>query len=229
MFEAEFDRFADEYRKQHAHSIRFSGENPEFFAAYKVAIVSEEAPASGDDHRILDFGGGIGNSLGHFRQYYPDSEIVVADPSSRSLDIARGRFPAERNFCHLTGDELPFEDETFHIAFAACVFHHIPAASHLKFLSELRRVLRPGGSLFVFEHNPYNPLTRKAVNDCEFDAGVTLITAREMRSRLRSAGFDDLKVRYRIFFPGFLRNLRPIEPWMGRVPLGGQFYAHARV
>ena len=34
--EAEFDKFADEYRAIHAHNIRLSGEAPEFFAEYKV-------------------------------------------------------------------------------------------------------------------------------------------------------------------------------------------------
>ena len=40
--------------------------------------------------------------------------------------------------------------------------------------SELRRVVRPGGIVALFEHNPLNPLTRVAVSRCEFDEGVTL-------------------------------------------------------
>jgi ubiquinone/menaquinone biosynthesis C-methylase UbiE len=229
MPEAEFDKFAEDYAIQHAQSIKFSGEDPAFFSAYKVKVVHEEAPASGREHRILDFGGGIGNSIAHFRRYFPDSKIDLADPSSKSLEIAMGRFPGECNFCQLFGNGLPYQDATFDIAFAACVFHHIPATLHLELLSELRRVLRPGGSLFVFEHNPYNPLTRKAVNDCVFDADAVLLSARQMRSSLSRAGFRTARTRYRIFFPRPLRSLRPLEPWLARIPLGGQYYAHARV
>ena len=40
MDDAEFDRFADDYRSLHAANIRASGETPEFFAEYKVRDVA---------------------------------------------------------------------------------------------------------------------------------------------------------------------------------------------
>ena len=50
-------------------------------------------------------------------------------------------------------------------------------------------MLKPGGMLFVFEHNPLNPLTRHAVNTCVFDENAHLILARTMNNRVRKAGF----------------------------------------
>ena len=33
---AEFDKFADEYHNLHQENIRITGENPEYFAEYKI-------------------------------------------------------------------------------------------------------------------------------------------------------------------------------------------------
>ncbi len=228
MHEPQFDGYAADYEKLHARSIRFSGDTTDFFAAYKVEIVAAEVPEPAGGCRILDFGGGTGNALGHFRRLFPVSRILLADPSARSLEAARARHPGTAEFIHLTGDDVPPGAASCDIVFVACVFHHVPAARHVSILRELRRVLRPGGSLFIFEHNPLNPLTCKAVRDCPFDADAELIRGRDMCARLHDAGFASARPRYRIFFPHLLRPLRPLEPHLAWLPLGGQYYVHAR-
>jgi hypothetical protein len=82
--------------------------------------------------------------------------------------------------------------------------------------------------LFVFEHNPLNPLTRHAVNTCPFDENAHLIRAPVMRRRALDAGFDRAEVKYRIFFPHALRGLRPLESKLTWLPLGAQYYVLAR-
>jgi SAM-dependent methyltransferase len=228
MDEAEFDRFADEYHSLHAASIWVSGETPEFFARYKVDEVAGALRRRGvRPGRILDFGGGVGNSLGFMRAAFPDSEIVLLDPSSKSLDVARRRHPGLAEFQHFDGRTIPYPGGWFDLVFAACVFHHIPADLHVPLLAEIGRVLAPDGSLFVFEHNPLNPLTLQAVRDCVFDDNAVLIGARTMRRRLAAAGLRRHSIAYRVFFPHWLRGFRGAERFLGRVPLGGQYFAHA--
>ena len=65
----------------------------------------------------------------------------------------------------------------FDIIFVANVFHHIPADLHLTTLKYLRSSLSPDGYLYVFEHNPKNPLTRKVFETCEFDVGCRMINS----------------------------------------------------
>jgi SAM-dependent methyltransferase len=228
MHEPQFDGYAASYEQHHARSIRFSGETTDYFAAYKVEIVAAEVPEPAGGCRILDFGGGTGNAIGHFRRHFPASRIMLADPSAKSLEAARARHPGVAELIHLTREELPLGTASCDVVFAACVFHHVPAARHVSILRELRRVLRPGGSLFIFEHNPLNPLTRKAVRDCPFDADAVLIHGREMCARLDFAGFPSARPRYRVFFPHMLRRLRRFEPRLAWLPLGGQYYIHAR-
>ncbi|MER9236583.1 methyltransferase domain-containing protein [Mesorhizobium sp. M0622] len=228
MLQAEFDQFAREYHEQHAASIRLSGETPDFFARYKIDDVATVLSRSGaKPRRILDFGAGVGNSLGPMRAAFPDSEIVLLDPSQGSLDIAARRFPDQAEFRHFDGETIPYENGSFDVAFAACVFHHIPENLHVSLLKEIERVLANGGRFFLFEHNPWNPLTRHAVRNCAFDENAVLIDATQMRKRIAAAGFSGLDIVYRIFFPRLLARLRPLERFLTSLPLGAQYFVHA--
>jgi ubiquinone/menaquinone biosynthesis C-methylase UbiE len=199
MEEREFDKFADEYHSVHARNIRYSGESPKFFAEYKIKdlaqVIGHELPLN-----ILDFGGGIGTSVPYFRKYFPTSPLTCLDVSHKSLRLAEESFPDMADFVHFDGMTIPFEDNSFDIVFAACVFHHIDHAAHVGLLYEIKRVLKQSGIVFIFEHNPLNPLTVYAVNTCEFDENAHLILGRQMQRRLRRAGFGNIDICYRIFF-----------------------------
>lgn len=224
MQEHEFDKFAEEYRLLHAVNIGFSGESPEYFAEYKVGDLSRALVArGGHPRRILDFGAGIGASVPYFRRYLPEASLTCLDVSEKCLAIGRSRFADAAEFRAFDGRTIPFEAETFDAAFAACVFHHIDAQEHAGLLSELRRVLRRDGTLFIFEHNPLNPLTRHAVNTCPFDENADLLPAATMVERIRAAGFSRLERRFRVFFPRPLQALRPLERFLAWCPLGAQY------
>jgi SAM-dependent methyltransferase len=229
MDEVEFDKFADEYRAMHAANIRLSGEDPEYFAEYKVIDIAAELGRENIvARRALDFGAGVGYSVPFFARHFPATRVTCLDVSRKSLDVGAARLGDAAEFTHFDGRTIPFPDGTFDVALASCVFHHIPHDEHVALLAEIRRVLNPGGRLFVFEHNPLNPLTRYAVNTCEFDEHAKLVLAPTMRRRARDAGFVAADVRYRIFFPHLLRRLRPLEARLTWLPLGAQYYVAAR-
>src|SRR5260370_24930223 len=178
MQQREFDKFADEYRSLHAASVRISGELPEYFAEYKVLDASRALGVRGTHARsVLDFGAGAGASVPYFRHYLPDASLTCLDVSEKCLDIARSRFPGQAEFRQFDGTTIPFGRGTFDVVFAACVFHHVEACEQVPLLNELRRVLRPEGTLIVFEHNPLNPLTVHAVNTCPLDENAILLPA----------------------------------------------------
>jgi len=57
--EPQFDRYARSYRDLHKDSIRASGEEPDYFAAYKIAYLADElrkGPGPVEPQDILDFG-----------------------------------------------------------------------------------------------------------------------------------------------------------------------------
>ena len=225
MDQAEFDKFATEYCELHAANIRLSGEQPEYFAEYKVADVARYlSQRAVQPRQILDFGAGIGGSVPHFRKHLPGAALTCLDVSRTSLELGQRRFPGEATFRDFDGTTIPFTDGTFDAAFAACVFHHISADEHVLLLNELRRILRTGGYFFLFEHNPLNPLTVHAVNTCPFDENAVLIRHSELWRRLRRAGFRNIECRVRIFLPRALRALRPLEDYLAWCPLGAQYF-----
>lgn len=229
MKEAEFDRFADEYYSNLRDVIALSGEAPEYFAAYKVRDVARIATGKGlVPERILDFGSGIGSSIPHFREQFPKAGLVCADVSGKSLEIAKARFPGDETYTKIDGDVLRLEDCSVDISFSACVFHHIPPDEHLHWLRDIFRVVRPGGMLFIFEHNPFNPLTVRVVRTCTYDENAILIRASRMKSLLRQAGWKSVAARYRVFFPGPLAIFQPLERLLGTVALGAQYFVCGR-
>ena len=229
MDEFEFDQFADEYYEQHKANIAITGEAPEFFAEYKVAELRKLAISRGlTGKRIFDFGSGIGNSIPHFRRHFPDANLTCADVSSRSLDLSRTRYPGDEHYLQIIGYTIPAESNLYDLTFSVCVFHHIPHEEHVAWLRELHRITRPGGVIVVFEHNPLNPLTVRAVNTCPFDVNAKLIQAPALVRRLKNAGWDERRVRYHIFFPRQLAKLRPVEQHLTWLPLGAQYSASAQ-
>jgi ubiquinone/menaquinone biosynthesis C-methylase UbiE len=225
MVQEEFDKFADEYRNHHAKNIRMSGENPEYFAEYKIQDLKRFMPEKGNNPiKILDFGCGTGNSTPWLKYYFPKASVVGLDVSKNSLEIAESRFKDMAAFMAFDGSTIPFKLNHFDAAIAACVFHHISPERHMRMLSEIHRILNFNGRIMIHEHNPLNPLTRHAVNNCPFDENAILIRSRTLQKLLIDAGFQDVKREYRIFFPRFLRSLRPTERHLRNIPFGAQYF-----
>jgi ubiquinone/menaquinone biosynthesis C-methylase UbiE len=228
MDEKEFDRFADEYVNLHKQNIKISGESPEFFAEYKIQDVLALAQSQGfSPQRIMDFGSGIGTSVPYFKRLFPDASLFCLDVSEKSLAVGRSRFNDAATFHAFDGKAIPFEDNSFDLIFAACVFHHIPAGEHLSLLKEWHRLLKPNGIAVIFEHNPLNPLTVHAVNTCPFDENAVLLKGDEVKNYFSTLGFSEVGLCYRLFFPGFLAKLRPLEKYLKKCPLGAQYFVHA--
>jgi ubiquinone/menaquinone biosynthesis C-methylase UbiE len=229
--EAEFDAYAEQYDRLLNDSIRLSGESGEYFTEYKIRDLARLWQSLGRGHeipQILDFGAGVGASIPSLQRHFPGATLTCADVSPRSLQLAERRFGSAAAFVVCSGSTLPFPDDTFDLAFAACVFHHIPPESQAGVLRELHRVLRPGGALLLYEHNAWNPVVIRVVNACPFDERAILIPAPTLRQRLQAAGFANVVATHRVFFPRPLRWLRWLEDWLGWLPLGAQYHVVGR-
>ena len=227
---AEFDKFAEEYLATHRTNLAVTGESPDYFARYKIVEVARRLRALGlSPRRVLDFGCGIGNSAPHLREAFPQAQITGVDVSEKSLAVARARFPDAAEFvAYDPEDAPPAAQGGYDLIFSACVFHHIEPAEHVTIFRRLRERLAPGGVMAIFEHNPVNPVSRYIVATCPFDENAVLIPAGELARRQREAGFGRVSVTYTGFFPGSLKALRGLEPLMGAVPIGAQYYTLAR-
>lgn len=226
---AEFDAFEDTYVEDLDRAVSFGGKPGEFYTRRKAdLLITLAARQLGDPGRLdlLDVGCGIGQT-DRFLSGRTGS-LTGTDVSPGSLDRARELNPGVRYVISGEDEPLPFADATFDLSFAICVMHHVPSGEWASFAEEMRRVTRPGGIVAIFEHNPWNPGTRKVLRDCVFDEDVTPIRERRMRSILRGAGLEPAESRQIIFLPTSAAWWLRVEDLLRRVPLGAQYYVAAR-
>jgi SAM-dependent methyltransferase len=211
---AKFDAYASEYERLHAESVAVTGEETDYFAQYKVDCLVRKGVAL--DAEILDFGCGIGNVTTKLAERF--SRVQGYEPSALSALKAQSRAPTAT----IHDDLSRVPDAHFSTAVLSCVLHHVPPLERARLLEGLMQKLAPGGRLFVFEHNPLNPLTRRAVAQCAFDDDAILLWPWEARKLLRSAGFERVALDYIVFFPKFLGFLRGLEPKLAWLAAGAQ-------
>src|SRR5215469_15136371 len=105
-------------------------------------------------HRVLDIGCGTGTFAVAIKRCLPALEVVGLDPDPKAL--ARSRRKADRAGVSIRFDPgfanaLPYSDASFDRVFSSLMFHHLPHDAKLATLCEVRRVLKPGGSLHLLD------------------------------------------------------------------------------
>jgi ubiquinone/menaquinone biosynthesis C-methylase UbiE len=121
----------------------------EAFQALRDAVCERAAPRSSDV--VVDLGAGTGLLT---LALAPDVEQVTAlDISGRMLDRLAARAAAERicNVCLVEGDlrSLPLEDESATLVVSNYAFHHLDDCAKELALTEVRRILVPGGRVVI--------------------------------------------------------------------------------
>ncbi len=101
--------------------------------------------------QVVEIGFGSGLNVG----FYPDAvtRAAAVEPSDLAWKLAaqrvhEARIPVER--AGLDGQSLPFDDDSFDAGLSTWTMCTIPDLDAA--LRELRRVLRPGGTLHFLEH-----------------------------------------------------------------------------
>jgi ubiquinone/menaquinone biosynthesis C-methylase UbiE len=98
--------------------------------------------------RVLELGAGTGLNF----VFYPENTMGVAtEPSSGMLRVAREKQrPASVRLIQSCAERLPFKSNSFDAAFATLVFCSLRSPAEA--FAELRRVVKPGGSVILLEH-----------------------------------------------------------------------------
>jgi len=136
---------------------------------------------------ILDIGCGTGRFAAPLAAHFSAS-VVGVDPSSKMLAQAR-RDPSV-HFVQGQGEHLPLRDRAVDLVFTSMAYHHFTQPGAVA--TECRRVLQPGGSVFVrtgvrerMASYPYAPFFPEAVPVGE----RRLPSASEICGVFASAGF----------------------------------------
>lgn len=223
----EFDQYAAEYDAALARGLSLSGEDKSYFAEGRIVWLAgllkqfDERP-----QHCLDFGCGIGSAAPFLFSLLDAEQVTGVDVSPTSLALARRIIASDRaRFLQLDAYQ-PCEE--IDLAFCNGVFHHIPGPERKPAVAYVHRALRPGGLFALWENNPWNPGTRLVMSRIPFDRDAVTVSAPQARRLLVTAGFEILRTDFLFIFPKMLKQLRFIEPWVTRLPLGGQYQVLCR-
>ena len=151
----------------------------------------EAAGASGSDP-VLEIGCGSGNYIAAV-QSATGCRCFGVDPSARMLHAARGQNP-EVSFQVGRGEQLPFADSAFGLAFSVDVIHHV--AARADFYAEAWRVLRAGGTVGTVTES--EDMIRQRLHSHYFPDTIAIELRRypsiaELTALMRQAGFGDVR------------------------------------
>ena len=141
-----------------------------------------ERVCAGLSGQVVEVGFGSGLNVPH----YPTSieRVAAVEPSDSwwlaAKRVAASPVPVDRS--GLDGQMLPFDDQTFDAALSTWTLCSIP--DPVSALRELRRVLKPGGTLHFLEHglapdekvqrwqHRLDPLQRRFAGGCTFSQPI---------------------------------------------------------
>ncbi|PWU01207.1 MAG: hypothetical protein C5B52_07670 [Bacteroidetes bacterium] len=223
----DFNQFAGNYRELHTENIKITGADSLYFAEHKVKEL--ERLESNSRLKFLDIGCGDGAVELFVSRYFSQWSSAGIDISDKSIHEARSKSISNSEFLVFDGEKIPFPDSSFDITFFASVLHHVPEEIHDLIILEAMRVLKPGGRIYIFEHNPANPFTRHIVKTCVFDKNVKLLWPGYTRKLLKKAGFKSITSKFILFFPRWkvFSGIQFLEKGLAWLPVGGQYFFRA--
>ncbi|MCB0324414.1 MAG: class I SAM-dependent methyltransferase [Bdellovibrionales bacterium] len=118
-----------------------------------LGVLSEQTVPLCAGERILDFGCSSGRMIRWLYPFADSCEIWGVDVNANNLMWCRNHLSPPFKFsCSTRLPHLPFEDRHFNFIYAGSVFTHIDEL-YDTWLLELRRILAPGGRLYLTFHD----------------------------------------------------------------------------
>ena len=187
-----------------------------FAAIYDKMLASEEKKFLGAIRaemlkdvtgNVLEIGAGTGVN---FQYYQAGAHVTATEPDPYMLERARKRASEAKvaiELRQIAAEELPFPDASFDFVIDTLVLCSV--SDPRKVLSEIKRVLKPGGQLRLYEHvrykNPIGALSQDLISPAWQWFGAGCHPNRNTERYLREAGFELSNVRIR-------KELPPIPP-----------------
>jgi SAM-dependent methyltransferase len=230
-----FDRLAHDYERIHNRSLPPGVHSADFIrqrAASATRWIFDGY--AGKEFCFLDFGCGNGRMLksllasSSLRALVENRRLRLFgyDPSVESINEAKS----------LAGDDpvglvsdwrnMPREVR-FDLVVSCHVFHHIPPAERAATTKTLRKRMKPGSKLVIWEHNPLNPFTRLIVKACPFDKDARLLNCNAAKALFEAHSFRHVRHAYVNVFPPRWLQFKPlsvIENKLMSRPVGAQYW-----
>ena len=230
-----FDRVARDYEKIHNRSLPPGVRSADFIRQRVANVIRWLSDGYvGKEFLYLDFGCGNGRMLksllasdavkplveqGRLRLFGFDTSVESIHEAKSLMGDDRVCLVSDLN--HLPGDVR------FDFVISCHVFHHIPPAERAETVERLASRMKPSSRLVIWEHNPFNPMTRMLVKMCPFDGDARLLTLNTTKTLFGKNSFRYREHAYVNVFPPrwlLLNAVSATEVKLSRLPIGAQYW-----
>ncbi|MGE3267911.1 MAG: methyltransferase domain-containing protein [Chloroflexota bacterium] len=183
----------------HDYDQVFKPHVAEHYLRKRTAVVRDLLPFGGT---VLDVGCGTGALAGWIQR--AGFDVVGVDLSTgmlvEALENGVGAVYAGYS------SALPFEDNVFDLSLSVATMHHLETPERVAdTIAEMGRVVRPGGYVLIWDHNPLNPYWPILMKRVPQDHGdERLVTVWELLEATRQAGLTPVRAARTGLVPDFM-------------------------
>ena len=118
---------------------------------------------------VLDFGSGVGRIIRHWNGVQRPV-LHGTDYNSELIEWCSANLKSSEFRVNTLSGELPYESETFDFVYSFSVFTHLREPLQFHWLDELKRVLKPGGYIYLTTHGEHYLTALNPVGQEQFTA-----------------------------------------------------------
>lgn len=146
--------------------------------------------------QVLEVGSGRGGGASHIARFFKPAFYTGLDLAQNAVDLANGLHATTNlKFIQGSAEEIPFADNSVDVVINVESCHAYGSVS--KFLSEVKRVLKPGGHLLMVDFRGDNKMN--VLRSHLFDTGMEMIEEKDISNNvIRSIEAEDETKQARI-------------------------------
>ena len=184
----------------HDYDQVFKPHVAEHYLRKRTAVVRDLLPSGG---AVLDVGCGTGALAGWIQRAGYD--VVGVDASAGMLRQALDQHGVGAVYAGFSS-ALPLEDNAFDLALSVATMHHLETPERVAAtIAEMGRVVRPGGYVLIWDHNPLNPYWPILMKRVPQDHGdERLVSLRELLGAVKVAGLRPVRAARMGLVPDFM-------------------------
>ncbi len=170
-----------------------------------------------ENRKILDWGCGPGRLIRHLPQYTGEGcEFYATDYNRKSIAWCKKHLPGIHFHVNSTEASLPYPDHFFDIIYGYSVLTHLSGEKQNQWYTELLRILKPGGILFVTTQGKHYQakLTRKEKQ--AFNQGRLVIRGKVKEGHRTFSAFHPSAFMHTFFWDAEILDHKEPKPEPGK-------------